>query len=52
MAATEGLKNFFHIYDVHNTGQLTTKQLSLMYENIRVGGISIAQVRIYSLNEI
>ena len=44
MLQTEAFSNLFHIYDVRGSGRLTSDELHKMFDRIRIGGISIAQV--------
>ena len=45
-AATRGLANLFELHDEGHVGYLTADQLCKMYGGIRVGGISLAQVKV------
>ena len=49
MAAKAAISDLFHIYDIDHTGCLTVEQLHQMYSQIRIGGISLAQVINYTV---
>ncbi|XP_076805603.1 uncharacterized protein LOC143449335 isoform X1 [Clavelina lepadiformis] len=44
MEASEALQELFSLNDYNSAGYLTLEQLSLLYDRIRIGGISVPQI--------